>query len=334
MVEHRKQGWAHALRVTRPALLLAPKTFLDDTRQNLTRHGVIAAVARHDTPVIYDWLQTILPMQGISDWSAAAYAQTHGYATWSEVEAGMLNQPSCPLLKSHWHYDGCGYTKSTGRCRHPEHIDACPVPSLPLRKGTLNQAAFGLYLFMRDICDSDFVGFIDRRFEIANQEAGGDATGALLRDALLEPLITVPGTSRKIWSMALADLLLVGKPENPMWQRAGAAMRAIDSLVHFHLARTGILRRLRADHAYGPACYGPNGCAAVIEGLAARIDAREFDASYPAYFPRFVQFALWHFCARDGLDICNGNRINDRARCENLYCPGFRHCDRISLNPD
>lgn len=334
MVRHNNRGWEHALRVTRPALLLAPKSFLDDTRQNLERHGVIDAVARRDTLVIYDWLQTILPMQGISDWSAAAYAESHGYATWSAVDAAMQHRVACARLKSHWHYPGCGYTKSTGNCRHPEHVEACPVPQLPLRKGTLNQAAFGLYLFMRDVCDGDFVAFIDRRLEIANNAARGNATGAELRDALLEPLITVPGTSRKIWSMALADLLLVGKPEDPLWQRAGAAMRAIDSLVHFHLTRTGVLRRLKADHAYGPACYGPKGCSAVIEGLAARIDARAFDASYPAYFPRLVQFALWHFCAADGWNICNGNRIDDRGHCENRYCPSFRLCDRLSLNPD
>jgi hypothetical protein len=34
------------------------------------------------------------------------------------------------------------------------------------------------------------------------------------------------------------------------------------------------------------------------------------------------------------LDICNGNRIDDRHRCENQYCPVFGDCDRVCLNPD
>lgn len=44
---HNNRGWEHALRVTRPALLLAPKSFVDDTRQNLERHGVIGLAVRH-----------------------------------------------------------------------------------------------------------------------------------------------------------------------------------------------------------------------------------------------------------------------------------------------
>ena len=34
-------------------------------------------------------------------------------------------------------------------------------------------------------------------------------------------------------------------------------MIAVDTLVHNFLHRTGILRRFRADHAYGLACYQP-----------------------------------------------------------------------------
>jgi hypothetical protein len=56
--------------------------------------------------------------------------------------------------------------------------------------------------------------------------------------------------------------------------------------------RTGILRRLEADHAYGAACYRPGGCAEIIEGVASRIDARRFNPSFPAIFPYYVQIAI------------------------------------------
>src|SRR5215207_804622 len=36
------------------------------------------------------------------------------------------------------------------------------------------------------------------------------------------------------------------------------------------------LERLGAEHPYGPGCYGVNGCAALIEGEAAAINARQF----------------------------------------------------------
>src|ERR1019366_7351927 len=45
-----------------------------------------------------------------------------------------------------------------------------------------------------------------------------------------------------------------------------------------------------------------------------------FSRQFPKVFPRFVQHAIWRFCAADGLNICNGNRIDDRKSCQNTYC--------------
>jgi hypothetical protein len=136
--------------------------------------------------------------------------------------------------------------------------------------------------------------------------------------------------------MALADLLLVGDPDRERWVATGARMIAVDSLVHNFLHRTGVLKRFDALHEIGPACYVPGGCANLIESLARRIDARAFNPAFPATFPRFIQHSIWAFCAADGFDICNGNRIHDGARCQNRFCPVFSDCDRVSLrgSPD
>ena len=45
---------------------------------------------------------------------------------------------------------------------------------------------------------------------------------------------------------------------------------------------------INAGHAYGPACYRPGACAEIIELVAQRIDAREFNRNYPQTFPRLV----------------------------------------------
>jgi len=82
-------------------------------------------------------------------------------------------------------------------------------------------------------------------------------------------------------------------------------MIAVDTLVHNFLHRTGILHRLHGSHRYGPGCYRPSGCADIIEQVAGRIDAREFNPEFPATFPRFVQRAIWFYCAQSGLDVCN-----------------------------
>jgi hypothetical protein len=63
----------------------------------------------------------------------------------------------------------------------------------------------------------------------------------------------------------------------------------------------------------------------IIARLAERIDARQFNPAFPQTFPRFVQRAIWQYCAQDGLDVCNGNRINDARRCSNMDCRGPAH---------
>jgi hypothetical protein len=133
--------------------------------------------------------------------------------------------------------------------------------------------------------------------------------------------------------MALAHLLAAAPSSKRLWLETGASMIAIDTLVHNFLHRTGILRRFAAQHAYGPGCYAPNGCADIIAAVASEIDAREFNPHYPRQFPRWVQHAIWRYCAQLELNICNGNRIDDRDRRGNKSCPSFDRCDRVALQP-
>src|SRR5207249_4601397 len=83
---------------------------------------------------------------------------------------------------------------------------------------------------------------------------------------------------------------------------------------------------------YGAACYAPGGCAEIIRVLADRIDARTLNRAFPQKFPRFVQNAIWRFCAGDGLNLCNGNRIDDRHACKIDYCYLYQKCSRKPLN--
>jgi hypothetical protein len=131
--------------------------------------------------------------------------------------------------------------------------------------------------------------------------------------------------------VALADLLLTAGQQRPLWREVGGTLVAVDTLVHNFLHRTGILRRLGAEHPYGVHCYRAGGCADILGLLAANIDARQFNPAFPARFPRFVQSAIWRYCAANGLDVCNGNRIDDDTRCDNGHCQLFRRCDRIAL---
>jgi hypothetical protein len=322
----------HAVTVIyRVCCLAGAADFLDDVRAELRSEGIPTAIRRHDTATLFDWLMASLSYQGISDRVAFDYMEQHGQARWADIEAKLGHRAPCPKLQSYWHYHGCRYDKISRTCAEPDHIGACPVPSHDLRNGRLNQTAYSLYLFVRDIADGDLVGWIDRQIREADLPHDANRP-ARLREALIGPLREVYGVSDKVLAMTLSCILLGAPRSFEAWREVGATMIAIDTLVHNFLHRTGILHRFGAEHAYGAACYKPGSCADIIARTAQGIDARAFNPRFPSVFARFVQRAIWRYCAQLGLDVCNGNRIDDRQSCDNVYCQIRSICDRITLN--
>jgi hypothetical protein len=190
----------------------------------------------------------------------------------------------------------------------------------------LNQTAYSLYLFIRDVAGGDIVSWIDRQLKLSAGENFA-AAGA----ALIEPLRNVYGISDKVIAMALAALLMGAGAKKPRWFEVGASLIVVDTLVHNFLHRTGILARVGAGHPYGVGCYRSGGCSDVLRDISTKIDAREFNPSFPQVFPRFVQHSIWRYCAGQCLDICNGNQIDDRGRCTNMWCRLYSRCDRLVL---
>ena len=324
---------AYSVKIVHSICCLAGSpSYIDDVREDVGERGVIRAIKDHDTPVLFDWLIEVMSFQGISDAVALGYIADHGNVRWSEIAAALARTPSCPKLGGYWRFHDCRYHKGSCTCSEPGHIERCPLPRHLLRNGRLNQMAYSLFLFMRDIADGDFVEWIDRQLSEVDPEVPDRS--AALREAIIGPLRNVYGVADKVLAMALASLLLAAGNRRPLWREVGATFVAIDTLVHNCLHRTGILERLWADHPYGDRCYRPSGCADMLQLIAAKIDAREFNPAFPKTFPRFVQSAIWWYCAENGLDICNGNRIDDDARCGNAHCQLFRRCDRVALHAE
>lgn len=305
---------------------------LEQAQKSLQLAGVIDAVRRHDDDVLFGWLMEWLSYQGVSDAVAAGYMDRHGRVTAKAVRRSLANTPRCPKLTSYWAFENCGFRKLLASCSRPDLVHGCPVPRHDLRNGRLNQTAYSLFLFMRDAAQGDFVSWIDAQLAAAGGAAGPDRDTALA-EAVIAPMTGIYGVSHKVLAMTMSWLLLTGDSNRKDWRAAGGAMIAVDTLVHNWLHRTGILRAMAASHMYGPACYGPAGCAAVVTRLAKRIDARRFNPAFPQQFPRFVQHAIWRFCAQSGLNECNGNRVNDRNRCRRYDCELFSSCGRVVLNP-
>jgi hypothetical protein len=303
--------------------------YLEDTEELVRSTGIAAAVARRNSPVLYRWLMNGFSYQGISDLIADAYIARHGNADWEVVARALADpEPKCPKLENFESYRRCAYRKAARTCGNLETLPSCPVPSLPLRKGSLNEQAFSLFLFIQARCEGDLVGFIDSIIRAASGEPDPVTVG---REALLAAFGEVSGVSRKLLSMMFSTLLIGADPARSDWVAIGRSMVAIDSLVHNFLHRTGILAAYSSTHSYGQKCFGEGGCETIIRDLADRFDARSINPAYPPAFPRFVQYAIWRFCAQGKLDICNGRNIRDTAPCELNRCPLWENCSRVPL---
>jgi hypothetical protein len=305
--------------------------FIDEAGLGPDGKDLRKAIRSRNTAALFDHLVAALSYQGISDEVAKNFMDRHGLASWHVIESALRMRPSCPKLKSYRHFYDCRYNKSRFTCAEPNHTAECPLPMSWLRNGRLNQTAYLLYLFVRDVADGDLVGWIDRRLNAAVSQPG-PARLAHMRAALVDPLREVYGVSDKVLTMALSQVLLGAPRSRRRWREVGGSMIAVDTLVHNFLHRTGILQRFEAEHSYGSACYRPRGCAEAIEIVAREIDASQFDRRFPEMFPRFVQYAIWRYCSQQGLDVCNGNQIDDRKRCKNVECALYPNCDRITLN--
>jgi hypothetical protein len=217
------------VRVIRSTCYLAgSRDLVREIRANASGRRIRAAIARRDTPALFDWLIEALSYQGIADHLAYDYMERHGRITWRDIEQSLSRSVSCSKLRSYWHYYDCRYQKSHATCAELDHISCCPVPTHNLRNGRLNQTAYSLFLFIRDIAGGDLVGWLDAQLCKAAEQTGLDRF-ARTREAMIDPLRHVHGISDKVIAMALSSLLLAAPKSRPHWHDAGSGLIAVDT---------------------------------------------------------------------------------------------------------
>ena len=191
----RNDGYAYAHRIIHTVCCLAgAASFVDDARDNLVNEGVLGAIEAHNTPVLFDWMVRAFSFQGIADAIAADYMDKHGSLTCGAIAADLSVRSTCTKLQSYWQFHDCGYRKGSGTCNEPELLSGCPVPKHLLRNGRLNQRAYSLFLFIRDIADGDLVGWIDRQLAETDDRTDPDRITRMI-ERLVGPLRQVYGVS-------------------------------------------------------------------------------------------------------------------------------------------
>jgi hypothetical protein len=285
------------------------------------------AIVRGDNNALYSWLMNTFSYQGLSDQAARKFIEEHGNAEFTDISNGLESSVLCDKLKGFWTFKHCYYQKARQSCSCARMTSCCPLPRPPLRNGRLNQTAFSLYFFIRDVAGGDLIRFVDRLIEALPE----NASPREVHDGLVPPWKGIFGISDKVVSMALATLLLSAPASKPRWKVSGQRLIVIDTLVHNFLHRTGLNSYFGRPHSYGTACYEADGCFDVLDQLSNHVDARRFDANFPAYFPRFVQLAIWRFCSQSYWGLCNGLAIDDSKRCRSRDCYLRSDCQRVAL---
>ena len=188
--------------------------------------------------------------------------------------------------------------------------------------------AYSLFLFMRDIAAGDFVGWINEQLAIV---PAPDHSALDRQQALIGPLRNVYSVSDKVLTMALSGILIAGSKHYPAWLEVGVGMVAVDTLVHNYLHRTGILARFDAAHQYGPRCYQAGYCADILQVVSPPYRRSPIRPELSSGISALCATCGLAVLLKNGRDICNGNRINDRQSCDNNYCQLYVICDKIAL---
>jgi hypothetical protein len=309
IMSRNKKSFKHSIQLIKQIIIAHQKLFDDVFDDDIPEMQAILSQMIHGKPQhksikLYQYLLKSFLFAGGGDQSNSAYYAKQRYKpTYNRVKQA-IKAVQCPKLASLEAFKGCGYRKTTNKCHEPAFLGTCSLTRFDMKRGALNHMAFSLYFFLRDVCQGDFYTYTKEHF---SQYRPTDGTITELLDGFIKKVTTIANVGPKLAHMALSGLFLT-RYSGWDYRHMGLHMIAVDSLVHNFLHRTGILDSYQLQHAYGPRCHSETGCMKVVQELANHIDCREFNPILPAHFPRFIQYHIWAYCAKDGENICNLNQ--------------------------
>jgi hypothetical protein len=86
----------YAVRLLQSVCCLAGNPEFLAQRNSTGKNSLAAAIERHDTARLFDWLVEALSYQGIANRIAHDYMRRHGKARWVGIKASLARSPSAP----------------------------------------------------------------------------------------------------------------------------------------------------------------------------------------------------------------------------------------------
>ncbi len=168
MTRH-KQASRRSIEMVKQIIRAYQKLFVDPYLTDSTEieailHQMQHGKLHHKSIKLYQYFLESFLLSGGGDQSNQNYYNNQKYKpTFNRVKRA-LQAAQCPKLTSFEAFKGCGYRKTTNNCTEPAFRGSCPLPRFDMKRGALNQMAFSLYFFRRDVCRRDFYTFVTHHF--------------------------------------------------------------------------------------------------------------------------------------------------------------------------
>ena len=181
-MSHANSALTHAVRITQNVCQLAgPFDLLDFVRQELRRHGILAAVRHHDTPAIYDWLMSVMSFQGIANRVAEGYLDRHGNVTWADIDASLVQAAGLPKAWRLLAVRPVPLWQGLRQLQHAEAFAVLPLADASVAQRPLEPDGLQLVLVHARRRRRRFRGWVDRQLDVAGSPRRDPAPSPLAR---------------------------------------------------------------------------------------------------------------------------------------------------------
>ena len=188
-----------SIEIVKQVIMAHHKLFVDSyltdsTETQAILHQMMHGKPQHKSIMLYQYFLEAFLHSGGGDRSNQNYYHNQKYKPSFNRIKNAVKTAQCPKLASFETFKGCGYRKMTNNCSEPAFVKSCPLPRFDMKRGPLNEMAFSLYFFLRDVCRGNFYAYVRGHF--GEGQLADEAVSELLQ-SFIEKITTIANVSPK-----------------------------------------------------------------------------------------------------------------------------------------